>query len=332
MGVKVREKVKGSGEWWIYIDHQGKRKAKKVGRDKRVALEAAQKIEASLILGRLHLLEKKEPTISFKEYADQWLEGYVKTALKASTYRGYKSIVDKHLKPQFGKKGLHEITRVEIKQFLFKKIKSDRNPDGLTLGRVKRIKAALSGLFTQAIEDELVKTNPASRLDKILNAKDQILGKEISPYKPDELEIYLTTCEKQFAWYYPFFLTLSRTGMRLGEGLGLRWSDIDFRNGIIEIKRGLVEGNLTTPKYGKTRIVQMTPHLSSVLNKLRTQRKEHKLKYGWSKLPEWVFVNEVGEPLDPGNLRGRVHYKLCEKAELRRIRIHDLRHTYATIL
>jgi integrase len=92
-----------------------------------------------------------------------------------------------------------------------------------------------------------------------------------------------------------------------------------------------VEGNLTTPKYGKTRIVQMTPQLSSTLRKLKTQRKEHKLKYGWSNLPEWVFVNEVGEPLDPGNFRGRVHYKLCQKAELRRIRIHDLRHTYATI-
>ena len=119
--------------------------------------------------------------------------------------------------------------------------------------------------------------------------------------------------------------------MRLGEGLGLKWSDIDFHNGIIEIRRGLVEGQLTTSKGGKTRIVQMTPQLSGTLQKLRTIRKEQKLKYCWNKIPDWVFVNQAGEPINPGNLRGRVHYKVCEKAKLRRIRIHDLRHTYATI-
>lgn len=51
MGVKVREKPRGSGEWWLFIDHQGRRKSKKIGRDKRLALEAARKIEARLVLG-----------------------------------------------------------------------------------------------------------------------------------------------------------------------------------------------------------------------------------------------------------------------------------------
>ena len=51
MGVKVREKVKGSGEWWIFISHNGQRKSKKVGKDKKLALEAAKKIEARLLSG-----------------------------------------------------------------------------------------------------------------------------------------------------------------------------------------------------------------------------------------------------------------------------------------
>ena len=55
------------------------------------------------------------------------------------------------------------------------------------------------------------------------------------------------------------------------------------------------------------------------------------LKAGWREVPEWVFVDQDGKPLDPGNLRGRVHYKACEKAKLRRVRIHDIRHSYATI-
>ena len=58
MGVKVREKPKNSGNWWIFIDHQGRRKAKKIGRDKRVALAVAKKIEARLVLGELALVKR----------------------------------------------------------------------------------------------------------------------------------------------------------------------------------------------------------------------------------------------------------------------------------
>jgi integrase len=55
------------------------------------------------------------------------------------------------------------------------------------------------------------------------------------------------------------------------------------------------------------------------------------MKKGWGEIPEWLFFNEEGKPLDQGNVRARVHYKMCEKASLRRVRIHDLRHPYATI-
>ena len=204
MGVKVREKPKGSGVYWIFIEHQGRRKAKKIGKDKRLANKVAKKIEAKLTLGDLRLLNDKESTILFNDYADQWLGGYVKTALKASTYRGYKSIVKLHLKPKFRNQPLGEITRNEIKQFLFEKIKQ-----GLSFGRIKRIKASLSGIFTQAIEDGLVKSNPAAKLDKLLNAKDQALGKEISPYNAWELEKYLETAQLHYPQYYPILLTTS---------------------------------------------------------------------------------------------------------------------------
>jgi integrase len=52
---------------------------------------------------------------------------------------------------------------------------------------------------------------------------------------------------------------------------------------------------------------------------------------GWGEVPDWIFINEDGKPIDAGNLRGRIHYKACEKARLRRVRIHDIRHSYATI-
>ena len=131
--------------------------------------------------------------------------------------------------------------------------------------------------------------------------------------------------------HYPLFLTLARTGMRLGEALGLQWGDLDFHGNFIEIRRALVEGRLTTTKTGKTRRVDGSPQLMATLKSLKLRRKEQALRQGWGKVPEWIFINQDGKPIDQGNLRGRVHYKACENAKLRRIRIHDIRHSYATI-
>jgi integrase len=196
---------------------------------------------------------------------------------------------------------------------------------------VKRIKSVISGIFNHAIEDGLIEVNPAARLDKLINAKDQALSNGIVPYTAPEIEEYLSKIQANFPESYTFFLTLARTGMRLGEALGLEWGDLDFNGGFIEVRRGLVDGKVTTTKTGKTRRVDMTPQLADVLKGLRTYRKRQALKNGWQTVPEWVFINNKGNPLDGGNLRARVHYKACEKAGLRRVRIHDLRHSYATI-
>lgn len=123
-----------------------------------------------------------------------------------------------------------------------------------------------------------------------------------------------------------------RTGLRLGELLGLQWADVDFHGRFIEVRRNLVAGRLTTPKSGKARRVDMSQQLSETLKGLLTTRKAEVLRNGWGKVPEWVFCNEDGGPLDGDNLRHRVFYKLLEKAGLRRIRFHDLRHTFASLL
>ena len=120
--------------------------------------------------------------------------------------------------------------------------------------------------------------------------------------------------------------------MRLGELLGLQWGDIDFSGRFIEVRRNRVAGRVTTPKNGKIRRVDMSTQLTETLRTLLTDRKEEKLRKGWKDLPEWVFCTVDGGPLDGDNLRHRVFYRLLEKAELRRIRFHDLRHTFASLL
>ena len=93
MGVKIREKPKGSGVWWVFIDHQNKRKAKKIGKDKRLAKEVAKQIEARLVLGTFDMDNKKIPT--FGEYAQRWIQTVVPATCKESTAKDYNIILNK---------------------------------------------------------------------------------------------------------------------------------------------------------------------------------------------------------------------------------------------
>ena len=96
MGVKVREEPRGSGVWFLFINHKGKRFAKKVGADKRVANQIAKEVERQLATGDLGLLKDEPTTPTFAIYA----AGYLKKAahtLKYSTWKDYDGNVRKHL-------------------------------------------------------------------------------------------------------------------------------------------------------------------------------------------------------------------------------------------
>ena len=123
MAVKVREKVKGSGEWWLFIDYKGKRKAKKFGRDKRKALDAAKQIEAKLVLGDFGLLDASEQkTATFGEYAHNWISVVVPATCKPSTESDYQGLLENHILPVLGKLQVTDIKRLTVKNFLLKKI------------------------------------------------------------------------------------------------------------------------------------------------------------------------------------------------------------------
>jgi integrase len=324
MGVKVREKQKGSGIWWIFIDHRGRRKAKKIGKDKKVALEVAKKIEAKLVLGDMGLVENRQITAgTFQEYASSWITLTVPATCKPSTESDYKGILKNHVLPVFGKTPVNEINRLMVKNFLMKKI-----TDGFASSTVTHMKNAVSGVLNLAIDDEIIPANPAHNVGKIF--RQQNSKPKIDPFNTDELVILLDAYQVQFPRHYPFILTLARTGIRFGEGLGLQWKDIDFEGRFITIERSFSKGKVDTPKNGQSRKVDMSQQLADTLKELKHQRKIETLNCGWKKMPEWVFVNMEGKPYHESYMR-RVFYKALEKAGLRKIRVHDLRHTYATL-
>ena len=326
MGVKVREKPNGSKIWWIFIDHQGRRKAKKIGKDRRVAEAVAKKIEARLILGELHLSENLENQApSFEEYATTWMTFNVPAICKPSTEKDYRSILDNHVLPAFGKKPVTEIKRMMIKKFLMGKIKS-----GFAASTVSHMKSCIGGALNVAVDDGVLTANPAHRLGKIFK-KRNVQG-DIKPYSKDELSSLLDSFQTHFPDHYPQALTLARTGMRLGEALALQWDDIDFEGRSITIQRTFSRGKIGLPKNGKHRRIDMSKQLTQVLKDAKHQRKLETINKGWGKVPKWVFVSNAGTALDINDWRKRVFYKAIEKAKLRKIRVHDIRHTYASLL
>jgi integrase len=339
MSVKVRERPKGSGVWWVVIDHQGKRKSKKIGKDKKLATKVKKEIEAKLVLGDLDLHSNgtsKVPT--FKQYifgwtdsAGQvnigWLDKYARLVLKNSSCVGYENLLKIHLLPDFGNKPIDQISSRMIGDFIVKKFK-----EGLRSKTIKNMKNCLSSVLRYAFRpDGYLESNPATGV-LVPKPEDERPEREPDPFPWEDRQIFEDVFRNHFPRHYPLILTGFRSGLRIGELMALQWGDIDFRHRLIHVTRNITRGKVTTPKsQSSIRYVRMTTQLTGELKSLLQSRKAEKLKMGWKEMPDWVFYNSNGHFLNYGNFVNRVWNRAMKKSGLCRRTPHDMRHTYATL-
>ena len=325
MGVKVRERPEGSGVYWVFIDHQGHRKAKKIGRDKGEAEKAARKIEAKLTLGELGLLAKAQnskPT--FKKYAEYWLETYVKPIRRITTYERYRDMLNRHVFPVLGDKPIDQIKRTDIRDLILQKRK-----DGLSRSMLCLIRDVISGPMGYAVEDEIITGNPVSGILKRLQLERE-KRITVEPMNEKEVQLFLDVCSQHFREHWEFFLCAFRTGMRLGELLGLKWGDIDWNAKFIRVERSYKRGHFDKTKTGKTRRVDMSDQLEAALKELLTARKREAVRTGSPTPLAYIFQRD-GNPIEQNHIR-RIFKRVLTKAGIREMRIHDIRHTYASLL
>jgi len=322
MGVKVRER---NGAWWVFINHHGQRKARRIGPGapgKKAAQQVAQQIQARLALGQ-PAYESHTAGVTVDTYADTFLQRIQHTR-KPSTHEGYQQSLTHNIQPMLGTLDLQAVTREKVKSLAMAGLEKGQAPK-----TVQNTIRCLSSLLSHAVEDGLLAVNPAFKPGKFLPKISKRRG--INPLSREEVATLLDTAKARAPRYYPIFLCAARTGLRMGELLALRWEDLDFNQRFIQVSRNYTHWKLTTPKSGESRRVDMSLELTQVLKDLKLERQINAGASGTT-VPPWVFCNEHGGLLHPHNLRDRIFYGLLKKAGLRQVRFHDLRHSYASLL
>jgi len=325
MSVTVREKIKGSGVWWLFVNLRGKRKAKMIGRDKKLAVDIAAKIKARIVLGEYNINESKINTPTFREYADKWLYGYIKGIRRDSTFQRYEGILKKYVDPAFGNIPVDELKRGQIKEFIIA-----LNKKGMSASSICLVRDVLSGVLSQALDDEIIQINPAVGVLKKLNI-DRSKRITVEPFNMQEMRLFLDTCKEFYPEYFTLFLTAFRTGLRLGEFLALEWGDIDWNSRYLWVRRSYKAGKVGKTKTGNERRVDLSNQLYDELLQLHTLRKAECAKDGIDDKVTGIVFTRDGKYIEQNSIR-RTFQRILSKAGLRMIRIHDIRHTFASLL
>jgi integrase len=330
MGVKIR---KLRGKWYLVIDYRGKRKTRVIGSDRKIAEEVRRQVEAKLALGIWIFDSGRPATPTFGAYADEWLKDYARLECKTSTADGYEGVLRQYLRPRFAAKRLDEIRRDDIKALI-----NDLIAKELSRNTVRNALCVIRRMLNQAIEDGLIEANPAARLGRFTRTANS----------PDTKGAALTTAEAQqfldaaldvCPEYHPLFLTALRAGLRRGELVALQFGDIQFgkdeddANRFILVRHNYVRREHTTTKSKKQRRVDLSRELRRVLVEVRDARLLKAYLEGKNDISgELVFPSPGGTILDPDNLYHRYFLPVLAKAGIRKIRLHDLRHTFGSLL
>jgi len=271
------------------------------------------------------------------EWLDSWLSDCLKPRVRSgkmahSTYVRTEGIVNNHLKPALGRRKLKDLTRAEIRRLYSEK------GEKLSPRSVDYIHATLQMSLSQAVRDDLIPRNAAAG-ERPRSTRNRTEAKVLSPA---QVKALLTAASEAGTRNEALYVVAVHTGLRQGELLGLKWSDVSLEDaGRLSVRRSLkvTEGGLDfgPPKNkASRRSVPLNKTAVAALRAHRTRQNKERLRSpgsDWRDL-DLVFPNRVGGPTDHNNLYYREYKPLLERAGLagEGFTFHTLRHTFATAL
>ena len=268
----------------------------------------------------------EECRMTLGEWMDKWMDEYMIFTIKENTIKGYRSQIDHQIKPYIGHKQLASLTTADIQKF-YNKIKKEGRVHPhpihghvLSDSMVRKIHMMLHEAMEVAVRERYIVRNPTDNttIPKKTTTEKQVLD-------DSQLNRFLEAIQCEPYWH-DFFYVEVMTGLRRGEICGIKWSDIDFNEGTLCIKRSVStkEGGGVSIGETKTdagvRTIIMPPSVATLLWKKRSDA-----------INEWVFPHYTNpsDPLHPSSAYKKLK-TLLKRLELPLLRFHDLRHTFAT--
>lgn len=270
----------------------------------------------------------KIATMKYSAYLDEFVKLYVKPNLKENTKESYIRAIDNNIKPMLGDYALNELTPMNIQMAINELSKKYSH------GSVDQILGIIKRSLRYAVEFfSYLSTNPAKSVRLPKKKADEKTEDEFKVFGVEEIE----TIFKYFPPTHPFFAPTRLawlTGMRIGECLGLQWSDIDMERQIIHVRHTLHDRHgleLGTPKTkGSVRIIPFGKKLKDVLEKIRTVQEKRKASFaGYYEVNDFVCTKRDGSVMTADGMRFLGNW--C-KHEFGFGSFHTLRHSHATFL
>lgn len=275
---------------------------------------------------RTFMVDVNVTSVTVREYLDTWLAG--KHALKPTTMALYRDLTANYLVPHLGEVRLMELRAHHLDR-MYASITVGRRGQALSPSTIRRIHGVLRSALNTAVKRRLIPYNPAEHIE--LAPENP---KRPKPWTPEQCQDFLRSiAQDRLASLYHLMLV---TGMRRGETVGLRWEDVDLDGEYLFVIQQITDVNgrslVSTPKTKRGQ--RLVPIDSGTVDMLRRQRETQDLeRVAWGLA--WndaglVFTREDGRPLRPEYVT-RHFQQLAETAGLPVIRLHDLRHTNASL-
>jgi integrase len=282
------------------------------GTTKKKATEKLREVEDQLRRG-IYLPDKKIPT--FKQVAKDWVE-FKKPNLRHSTWSVYEGHTRNHFH-DFDPLRINRITTAKVEKFI-----TASHNEGMNISTLKKILVTLGQIMAYAVRHGYIDHNPVRDAERP-RGNGETEEEKIRVLAPFEINSLLNA-EKDMKYRTLFRLAIF-SGSRQGELLGLKWSDVDWENNQIHIQRTFNNQRwYNTKTEASNRKIDLGPAMMKEL-------KEWKLACPPNDL-DLIFPNEAGQPINHNNLVNRHFEPALKKAEIEKIRFHDLRHTYASLL
>jgi integrase len=309
---------KRRGRWVIdFYDQHGKRRWKtlKEGTTKKRATEELRAIEEQV--GKEAFIPKKEVPL-FKTVAKEFIEAK-KPNLRANTFELVEGIVRNHFS-ELDEIRIQRITTARVEKFI-----GARQVEGRNILTLRRILGVMGQIFNYAVRHRYIDFNPLREAERPRSRghEGESQEKQMQVLTPAQVKSLLDQVKEQK--YKMLFTLAAFTGMRQGELLGLKWEDIDWEAKQVHVQRTFTRRRFfATKTKTSNRRIDLGPTLMIELKKWKLASGKNELGL--------VFCNGAGKPIDHYNLTRRYFLPALKAANLPKVRFHDLRHTYASIM